>query len=214
MKTVKFINRFLSVLCIAALVLSCSPEDGVDGMDGADGIDGTNGTNGADGADGAQGEQGEQGETGTANVIYSDWIPVDYLLDGALESNLQGLGTFTASELNRDTDVVLVYGQRDTDSAADGVYALPYILASQNEYYSFILADASSSTTSLRATVNTLDGGTNLFNFFQQYRYVIIPGGQSESGNTGPGGLGSKNSTLDYTKMSYGELTAHFNIPE
>lgn len=207
MKATKLMSKLLLVLLIVSFA-SCSSEDGTDGLNGTDGLDGTNGLDGTDGADGAQ------GNNGTANVIYSDWIDVDYLLDGALESNLQGLGTFTESELNRDTDVVLVYGQRDTESAADGVYALPYILASQDEYYSFMLADASSITTSLRATVNTLDGGTNLFNFFQQYRYVIIPGGQSESGGDAPGGFDSKNSTLDYSKMSYEEVAAHFGIQD
>ena len=192
----KFTKQVFSLLFIASLLFACSKEDGQDGAIGPAGAQGEQGVAGTDGADGAQ------GETGTANVIFSDWIPVDYLLPGALESNLQGLGTFTESELNRATDVVLVYGQRDTESATDGVYALPYILASQDEYYSFMLADASSTSTSLRATVNTLDGGTNLFNFFQQYRYMIIPGGVSDSGK----------SSLDYSKMSYEEVAAHFGI--
>ena len=198
MKTMKFTKQVFSLIFIASLFLACSKEDGKDGATGPAGTQGEQGVAGTDGAD------GEQGETGSANVIYSDWIDVDYLLNGALESNLQGLGTFTESELNKDTDVVLVYGQRDTESTADGVYALPYILASQDEYYSFMLTDASGITTSIRATVNTLDGGTNLFNFFQQYRYVIIPGGISDSGK----------SSIDYSKMTYEEIVEHFNIPE
>ena len=200
MKTMKFTNVLFCSILTGLLFFSCSKDgdQGPIGPQGAQGEQGIAGSNGADGADGAQ------GTTGTANVIYSDWIAVDYLLDGALESNLQGLGTFTESELNRDTDVVLVYGQRDNGSLADGVYALPYILASQDEYYSFMITDASGTTSSIRATVNTLDGGTNLFNFFQQYRYVIIPGGISDSGK----------SSIDYTKMTYEEVAAHFGIED
>ncbi|KAG1649002.1 Kelch repeat-containing protein 1 [Nymphon striatum] len=102
----------LSELCLASFWLA-SKEDGQDGATGPSGPQGEQGVTGADG------EQGEQGETGTANVIFSDWITVDYLLDGALESNLQGLEDIHESELNRDTDVVLVYGQRDNGSLAD-----------------------------------------------------------------------------------------------
>jgi hypothetical protein len=198
MKTMKFTKQVFSLIFIASLFLACSKEDGQDGATGPSGPQGEQGVTGADG------EQGEQGETGTANVIFSDWITVDYLLDGALESNFQGLKTFNESELNKDTDVVLVYGQRENGSLADGVYALPYILASQDEYYSFMLTEASGITTSLRATVNTLDGGTNLFNFFQQYRYVIIPGGISDSGK----------SSINYNKMTYEEVAAHFGIED
>lgn len=198
MKTMKFKNVLFGALLSGLLFGSCS-------KDGNDGSIGPIGPQGEQGVAGPQGEQGEQGEVGTANVVYSDWITVDYLLNGALESNLQGLGTFQENELNRTTDVVLVYGQRANGSDADGVYALPYILASQDEYYGYALFDSGvTGGTSLRALVNTLDGGTNIFNFFQQYRYVIIPGGNATSGK----------SSLDYTKMSYNEVIEHFNLPK
>ena len=213
MTTKKFTKHVFSLIFIASLVLACSKEDGQDGATGPAGPQGEQGIAGANGADGADGEQGEQGETGTANVIYSDWFPVDYILPGAQDENLMGLEVFNDSELNPLTDVVLVYGQRDTDSDADGIYPLPFILPSQNEYYAFALFDVSGGT-GLQVRVSTLDGGTNIFTFFNNYRYVIIPGGHSEAGNTGPGGLGGKSATVDYTKMSYKEITSFFNIPE
>ncbi len=202
MKTkMKFTKRFFSVLFIASLMMACSKDDG---QDGATGPAGSQGEQGVAGQDGADGTQGEQGETGTANVIYSDWISTDFLLPGALESNLMGLEVFNATELNPVIDVVLVYGQRDTDSNADGIYPLPFILASQDEYYSFGLYDTTGGT-SLRINVSTLDGGTNLFNFFQSFRYVIIPGGNADSG---------KSTSIDYGKMSYKEVVTHFNISD
>jgi hypothetical protein len=53
--------------------------------------------------------------------------------------------------------------------------------------------------------LNTV-GGTNLFTYFDDYRYVIVPGGVSTSGKSA--------SATDFTKMSYDELIAYFNIPE
>ena len=192
----------IKILAIAtvALIWSCSPEDGEDGTIGPQG---PQGEQGVAGQQGPQGEQGEQGETGTANVIYSDWIPADYLLDGAQETNLMGLEVFSGTELNPVTDVVLVYGRRDADSGEDGIYTLPFILASQDEYYGYGLFDVTGGT-GLQVRVNTLDGGTNLFTFFTEYRYVIIPGGIPSSGK----------SAVDYSKMGYYEVIEQFNIPE
>jgi len=187
----KFTNSFFIALLTTLLFVACSSEDGQDGVNGLNGIDGIDGADGAD------------GETGTANVIFSDWIDRDFLLDGAQASNLMGLEVFNASELNPVTDVVLVYGERDTGSDADGIYMLPYILASQNEYYGFGLFNVTGGT-GLQIRVNTLDGGTNLFTFFSSYRYVIIPGGISTSGK----------SSINYTKMTYQEIIDLFNIPE
>ncbi|MEM1339363.1 MAG: hypothetical protein AAF634_03310 [Bacteroidota bacterium] len=206
MKTiVKNTKQIISLLVLVAIVLSCSDdgEDGAIGPQGPQGEQGPQGPQGEPGQDGAQGEQGEQGESGTANVIYSDWITVDYLLDGPQASNLMGLEVFSASELNPVTDVVLVYGQRDLDTDTDGIYPLPFILASQNEYYGFGLFDTTGGT-GLQIRVNTLNGGTNVFTFFTEYRYVIIPGGNPASSK----------SSVDYSKMTYGEIVALFSIPE
>jgi len=197
MKTKKFTKRFFSILFITGLILSCSSEDG------ADGATGPQGEQGPAGAQGDQGEQGDQGDTGTANVIYSDWIPDNFAIGGAQPANLMDLGTLSATELNRATDVVLVYGQRDTETLDAGIYALPFILATQDEYYGFIFFE-SGEDTALQVRVNSLDGGSNLFTFFTEYRYVIIPGGNLASGK----------SSIDYTKMTYEEVAAHFGIKE
>ncbi|MEH6679511.1 MAG: hypothetical protein V7724_03135 [Sediminicola sp.] len=197
MKTRIFAGKLLMIGTVV-LLCSCSAEDGEDGAIGPQGPQGEQGVGGP------QGEQGEQGEPGTANVIYSDWIPVDYIVDVAAESNLMGLGVLNSSELNQETDVLLVYGQRETEAGTtDGIFGLPFILATQNEYYGFGLFDASGGT-GIQVRVNTLDGGANLFTFFTSYRYVIIPGGMPSAGK----------STIDYTKMTYEEILERFNIPE
>ncbi|RMB56739.1 hypothetical protein EAX61_13105 [Dokdonia sinensis] len=69
MKTIK-IMKYIALMMIAVLALSCSAEDG---MDGADGVDGINGT------------QGVPGEDGNANVIgrtidpFPGWVAGSYL---------------------------------------------------------------------------------------------------------------------------------------
>ena len=79
-------------------------------------------------------------------------------------------------------------------------FGFPFILAGQSEYYGFEVASFSGGS-SLRVEVSTLDGGTNLFTFFDEFRYVIIPGGQAAG-----------KSTQDLQKMSYEEVTKVFNI--
>ncbi|WP_339917971.1 hypothetical protein [Yeosuana marina] len=201
MKTTKLINTlFLASLII--FLTSCSGDDGATGPIGPQG---------EQGAAGPQGPQGEQGETGTANVIYSDWIDANYLLSGAQESNIMGLDVFLSSEFNLATDLVMVYGNRNNGSDSDGVYSLPYVFAAQNEYYGFGLFEVTGGT-GLQIRVNTLDGGSNLFTFFQQYRYIIVPGGISAS--SAKSAPDKSKSSLNYTNMSYRELLEHFNIPE
>jgi len=199
MKNSIFTSKVL-VLFVISILWSCSPEDG---LDGAIGPQGPQGEQGIAGADGAQGEQGDQGATGTANVIFSDWIPRDFDTGGASETNEQLLATLGLGEYSLNEDVLLVFGRRTIDIIVAEVYQLPYILASQDEYYGFQVGSFSGGS-ALRIDVSTLDGGTNLFTFFDDFRYVIIPGGVSNSGK----------SSINFSKMTYDEVVNHFNIPE
>jgi hypothetical protein len=210
----KVLKLFTIVLCLSVISISCSGDDGEDGAMGLQGIQGDQGNQGDQGDQGNQGDQGDTGDTGdtgTANVIYSDWIETDFLLPGAQDNNLQGIGTFTPSELNIDQDVVLVYGRRvGGDPFFEGIYALPYFFSSQNEYYGFVFTEGGSGNFSLQVRVHTTDGGTNLFTFFNHFRYVIIPGGVS-----GKSTSNTNNSLIDdYTKLSYNEIIELLNIPE
>lgn len=192
MKTLKNLLKSAAVILLTITMISCSGDDGEQGLQGPPG---------EQGEQGPTGDQGPQGETGTANVIYSNWISANYLLSGSQESNLMGLGVLNSSELNPDTDVVIVYGRRDASSDTDGIYTLPYLLSSQDEYYTFGLFDVTGGT-GIQVRVNTTDGGTNVFSFFTDYRYVIIPGGQTAAAR----------GTKEYTSMSYKEISTLFNI--
>lgn len=188
MKAVTNLVKGIMIVMLSILMFSCSDgEDGTIGPEGPAGIDGQDGTNGTN------------GEPGTANVIYSEWIARNFFIAGANDDNFQGLEVLDSNEFNENTDVVLVFGRRGTEGDYD-IYPLPYILASQDEYYGFGILSATGGF-SLQVRVNTLDGGTNLFTFFSDFRYVIIPGGVAKSAK-------------DYKSMSYKEIRALLNIPE
>ena len=190
MKTMKFMSKFFMSFLTVMLFIGCSPEDGKDGENGTDGIDGIDGTD------------GEQGETGTANVIYSDWIdsPFDStILDS---SGNESISVPSLSQEIIDQGVVLVYGRDNINN----VYAIPFIgIQGVSYYYRYNFEN-------INIRLATLDGSNIGSPLFSSYRYVLVPGGVEAS--NGIGGIGSKTSTIDYTKMSYEEVIAHFNIPE
>lgn len=124
----KFTKQLFSVLFIASMLFACSPDDGRDGATGPKGEQGEPGEAGADGA---------QGDTGTANVIYSDWIVRDFDIAVASETNQQLIATLGLNDIDFDEDVLLVYGRNEVNVLVSEVYQLPYILASQQEYYGF-----------------------------------------------------------------------------
>ncbi|MBQ0733803.1 hypothetical protein [Aquimarina celericrescens] len=191
MKAMQNLMKGITVVALSILIFSCS--------DGEDGAIGPQGPQGEQGDQGDPGPQGDQGVPGTANVIYSDWIPRNFFLPGAVEENFQGLEVLDDSEFNENADVVLVYGRRDGETGAD-IYQLPFILTSQNEYYGFGMLTATGGF-SLQVLVRTTDGGSNLFTFFDDFRYVIIPGGVAKS-------------ATDYQNMSYNDLVELFKISE
>lgn len=190
---------FLTVMSVA-LIVSCSPEDG---EDGAVGPQGPQGEQGVAGPTGPQGEQGEQGDPGTANVMYSDWIASEFGGLAAAEESDQLLVSFGSGEFNNANDVLLVYGRREINVISNEVYQLPFELISQNEIYRYRLSQGSGFI-ALYAEALTTDGGTNVFTYFDDFRYVLIPGGVSISGK----------SNIDFTKMGYEQVIEYFNIPE
>ncbi|WP_025666208.1 collagen-like protein [Aquimarina megaterium] len=208
MKAITNLVKGMMIVMVSLLIFSCSDgEDGAIGPAGQDGVNGVDGANGTDGNDGADGQDGEDGQPGTANVIYSDWIAEDFETNVAAETNEQLLTTFNLSEFNLNEDVILVYGRHEVNILVSEIKQLPYILASQNEYYGFEVASFVGGS-SLRIEVTTLDGSTNIFTFFDDFRYVIIPGGVAASTSS------ATKSAIDYTKMSYEEIITLFNIPE
>lgn len=174
------------VLLVSILVFSCTPEDGEDGETGPKG---------------PQGEQGIQGEPGTANVIYSDWIPTE------LEPSTFGIVNFDINAPELDLDIlnfgtILVYGSFLNSESQLTVFQLPVVFGgSTNQQFSYVLTEGN---INIRASALEAGEGVPDADIFEQYRYVLIPGGANTSGK----------SSVDYTKMSYEEVIDLLNIPE
>lgn len=231
MKTMKITNRLFVMLCIAGLIFSCSEEEegligpqgpmgeqgiqgpegpagedgqdgealGVPGPEGEQGPQGPAGSDGEDGAQGPAGPQGEQGETGTANVIYSDWIASEF--PASINSDFDQWEMF-APELTQeihDTGVILVYARKGTL-----IYPVPVtFFGTVDENWNFRLLDINDTLIAIR--VNSTDGGNIGEPFLNgDFRYILIPGGVAASGK----------SSIDFSKMSYDEVTAYFKIPK
>ena len=179
----------MSILVLTLFIISCEGEDGPAGPAGLQG------------EQGPQGDQGQQGVPGTANVIYSGWIVSEFDNDIIATSSSF---TIDAPEITDDiiqNGTVLVYGRsnpapvtNDTD-----VYPLPIVFgASRQQSYYYRLEAAAELVITVAANEEGESVGSPIF---QDYRYVIIPGGQAAG-----------KSTQDLQRMSYEEVTELFNI--
>ncbi len=211
--------KWIGFLTVLLVLLSCSAEDG---EDGAIGPQGPQGEQGPVGAQGEQGEQGEQGPPGTdgqdgadgtdgtdgadgnANVIYSDWITVEpsaWAPPLGTATSLHNT-TIMAPELTQedlDTSVILVYLNLVFIGGANAVAPLPW----NDERAEFAISRLAIGEIILK--LRSLDGEAFIVNppIAFEFRYVIIPGGNPTSG---------KSPYPDFTKMTYNEVVAYFNI--
>ena len=155
-------------------------------------------------------EQGPQGEPGTANVIYSPWFTADNFTEATVYGIKNMYYVKSAPQITQeilDTGVVLVYGNLSgyvsTVWPAGQVSQLPISLT---------YVQGGQTMTDTWSAVQTVGKLTMKFindkNYYtasglstvHKFRYVIIPGGVAGKQN------------LDYSKMSYKELCAKFNI--
>ena len=149
--------------------------------------------------DGVDGEPGAPGAAGTANVIYSAWINAPTAVAETVDGTSGMSTSLTVPQLSEDIvakGTVLVYV-----SFGSGTFSLPYT-STAGGFVNTITAVSSLKKIKLfrfrhdqAATVNI---PTSL-----SWRYILIPGGVAAT---------AKTAKPDYTKMSYEEVCAHFNI--
>ncbi len=209
MKTdVKFIQWCLGLLLMSCLILACSKDGeqgpiGTQGPQGEQGLPGVDGQNGEDGTDGAQ---GEPGELGTANVIYSEWFPSEFPDDIALARDSFSVGAPELTDDNIENGLLLVFGRTFNVIDDTLIEQLPrtFFVRDQYYYHRYITNPATTNPQQFEIIVESIDGGFIGTPFFEEYRYFIIPGGIPTSGK----------SAVNYTKMTYEEISTHFNIPK
>jgi hypothetical protein len=195
----KLIIIMCSILIPEGLLLSCSAEDGEDGAMGLQGDPGP------------QGPEGEQGEPGTANVMYSEWLDVEW--NGADESAYKRMDIVEPliTEEFMETGTVLMY--LNLSGGSQGiVFALPFSTDSGQAFTFFMRPEGF--TAPLPGTFPE-DAGLSFYiereggvasGGIGPIRYVLIPGGTDLSSISG--------TSTAYSKMTYRELASHFNIPD
>ena len=155
-----------------------------------------------DGSDGINGVDGKQGPSGTANVIYSAWLTAPVAAAETVDGTSGMSTSLVVPELTDDIlskGTVLVYV-----SFGSGTFSLPYT-STAGGFVNTITAISTLKKIKLfrfrhdqAATVNI---PTSL-----SWRYILIPGGVAAAT--------SKMAKVDYSKMSYEEVCAHFNIQQ
>ena len=194
MKVIKNLIKYPTIVLLSVIIFSCSGEDGANGPQGPQGEQGLQGDRGS------QGDPGDPGDPGTANVIYSDWFNTEFGNNIATSSSSFTVGApeINANILNFGT--ILVYGRRVDLVTGNQVYQIPIVFGAARQQSYYFRATGGQ----IRISVVANEQGQNVGDgaFFVQYRYVIIPGGQSTSGK----------SVTDYKNMSYEEVADLFNI--
>jgi hypothetical protein len=161
----KKISGFLFVALMFSVVLgvtSC----------GKDGDAGPAGAAGAAGPKGDNGPKGDQGAPGAANVIYSEWLDVEYGVDSSAGIYFVDIDAdkITADVLN--TGFVRVYINFGTP-AAPAVVSVPYAEESGVYIKDYLLEGIIELVSNADASTVADNNGAKR----RQVRYVIIPGG-------------------------------------
>lgn len=178
----KLSKTIFTILLVAISTISCSSDDGTDGANGVDG------------------QAGPAGATGTANVIYSAWITAPTAVAETIDGTSGMSTTINAPQLSEDIlakGTILVYM-----SYGAGTYTLPYTSLAGGTANTITAISTAKKIKLFRFThsgAGTVGLPTTLL-----WRYILIPGGVAAAT--------AKNAKLDYTKMSYEEVCAHFNI--
>ena len=153
---------FPLVVILSLVVVSCQKEGGT-------GPAGPAGPPGPAGPAGSPGSEGPKGDTGTANVIYSEWLSVQYT------PNADSTNWTAEIPAPRLTSEVLAQGEIKVyinfNTEADPVvFPLPYFDGAVIINPVFFTDTIALISTADASTVTDPDGT------FLQYRYVIIPG--------------------------------------
>lgn len=150
--------------------------------------------------DGTDGANGADGKTGTANVIYSAWITAPTAAAETVDGTSGMSTTINAPELSDDIlakGTILVYVSFGT-----GTFTLPYT-STAGGFANTISAISSLKKIKLFRFRHDAGGTVNL-PITLTWRYILIPGGVAAAT--------AKTAKVDYSKMSYEEVCARFNI--
>lgn len=164
MKTT-FYYFFTFIIALMVAISACNTE----------GPTGPQGTPGPQGEQGLQGPPGEDGEDGTANVIYSEWIAINWNLNDGTYTKEMLINEPMITEEFINTGTLLMFARNST-IAFNHAIPLPYLTASILRFYALnghetvsdgivVISESVDSSTPTNEYSNT------------EIRYVLIPGG-------------------------------------
>ncbi|WP_257668963.1 hypothetical protein [Parapedobacter tibetensis] len=182
----KTLRSILSILFLSILILSCKKE----------GPTGPQGEQGVQGEQGDQGDTGPKGDSGTANVIYSEWMPIDWnIIDGNTVKRMDIDIPQITEEFLEDGGVPLFFVKSfDT--------AWPVPMSRDNYSLYFLVSEVGHELRFIAARITGLTGNINV-NWVQKVRYVLIPGGMPAA---------NLRAELDY--HDYEAVKAHYGLKD
>lgn len=143
--------------------------------EGPTGPDGPQGPQGEQGPEGPEGQQGPQGEPGTANVIYSDWMNIDWNRDDGATFKSMYIEESRVLDDFMAQGTIIAYVKQEA-SGASVVVPLPILLGTDFIYFG--IADAPTENIEGILIVNTSTDGSDVSSLADfQVRYILIPDG-------------------------------------
>lgn len=148
----------------------------ISACDGPEGPTGPQGSQGPQGEQGVQGALGEDGEDGTANIIYSEWMAINWnISDGTNVKQMLISEPQVAKEFT-NTGSLLMFARNATLDVNMAV-ALPFLQG--NDYlYFYALNGHDTLNDGIVFVAESVDYSTPVKEFSNtEIRYVLIPGG-------------------------------------
>ncbi|MRI01390.1 hypothetical protein GH721_12680 [Kriegella sp. EG-1] len=210
-----------SLILFSLAITSCS-KDGVDGAVGPAGTAGTAGTNGIDGIDGTDGADGEDGTDGNADVQLLEYES-ETITNGTVTYAMQGI---SLSDIDENLILGFYANIYQTPNAGNSFITkkqwIPVPGRGANGLFESRMAvDGSSAILSggpssdFKVTLYQL-GSQIAYTTevtFDEFKIFIIPPSSIVSGNNNSSGVSNKHN-IDFNKMTYEELIAHFEFEE
>lgn len=143
-----------------------------------EGPTGSDGPQGPQGEQGSEGPQGPQGEPGTANVIYSDWMNINWnFSDGTTFKQMYIEEPRAVEEDFLTNGTLLMYLKIE---APEGIITAPLPFTNGTDYLTYLAADVpGEDVEGIVVRLEATDGATPVQSNWNdyQFRYVMIPGG-------------------------------------
>lgn len=182
-----------------------------------DGDPGPKGDKGDAGEAGAQGEQGPEGEPGAVNVLYSDWMDLDWNVADETDFKQMAIEEPAITEAYLDEGgILLVFLKGSSPEVTATTSQLPLSNDSERMYFSTIVLDEPHPLLPIQNGffLNLLSDDGSPVSDYQEvagvinydFRYILIPGGMplSSSGRMSP--------PVDF--RDYDAVKAYYNISD